>query len=339
MVEFSGKKILLIAPKFFGYEKEIAAELMKLGAQVDFLPDRPFNSPLAKAATRLSRKLLLPYMDVFFKASLKQLGGKVYDAIFVIQGEGLSKRTLKHFKLLFPDSYLVLYMWDSMQNKRSLLGNLPLYDARFTFDKIDSLTLNMKFRPLFFTSGFARGSGVTYEYDLSFVGTAHSDRYKIISKIEASSPLNVRFYKYLFLQARWLFYIKKLFLRDFRRAKISDFNFYPLSAGEVQQIFSQSMAIVDIEHPRQTGLTMRTFETLGAGKKLITTNSAVSEYDFYSPQNIFIIDRKCVAEIPAKFFSTPYQPVSAETLEKYSLSHWLIEIFSASSRMAHPSAR
>jgi hypothetical protein len=42
------KKVLYVAPVFFGYENEIKGELERQGAQVTFLLDRPFNSPFLK---------------------------------------------------------------------------------------------------------------------------------------------------------------------------------------------------------------------------------------------------------------------------------------------------
>ena len=42
-----------------------------------------------------------------------------------------------------------------------------------------------------------------------------------------------------------------------------------MARSEVLKLFSQSFSILDVEHPNQKGLTMRTFESLGLGKKLI----------------------------------------------------------------------
>jgi|GEM_PF-6099694 len=49
MNPFEGKKILFIALKFFGYEKEIEQALLRMGAQVDFYDDRPKNTFVYKA--------------------------------------------------------------------------------------------------------------------------------------------------------------------------------------------------------------------------------------------------------------------------------------------------
>ena len=42
-------------------------------------------------------------------------------------------------------------------------------------------------------------------------------------------------------------------------------------------------AVLDIEHPKQVGLTMRTFEVLASGRKLITTNRSIINHEFYDP--------------------------------------------------------
>ena len=94
----------------------------------------------------------------------------------------------------------------------------------------------------------------------------------------------------------------------------------------MQDIFLNSKIILDIEHPNQKGLTMRTFESLGAGKKLITTNATVKEMDFYNANNIVVIDRDHPA-IPMSFFKENYVKVDASTYARYSLRSWVTEIF------------
>ena len=179
----------------------------------------------------------------------------------------------------------------------------------------------MRLLPLFFAPGFEATSDV-FEYDLSFIGTAHSDRFRIISMIDKSLGSDVTRLWYLFLQAPWVFYVQKLINSAFRRARLEDFRYVPMPFATVQDIFQKSRAIVDMEHPHQTGLTMRTFEAIGAGKKLITTNAHVRNYPFYDPQNIHIIDRSRPS-VPDSFLTTPYRPLSSEHHHRFSLAGWL----------------
>jgi hypothetical protein len=323
-----GKQVLFIAPQFFGYEKEIADEMRRQGASVDFLPDRPFASPLMKAVTRLRSEWMLPLADRFFINSIEGFGRTRYDLIFVVVGEALSARVLRGLRKSFPEAFLVLYMWDAIRTKKAAQANLSFFDSVHTFDPIDAKTFDMKFRPLFFSPGFARLDSIEIKpiYQLSFVGTAHSDRYAIVSNLAAALPARTNFYRYLYLQAPWVFWAHKLGNPAYRNASKSSFRFDSLAKSEVQDIFLNSLAILDIEHPGQTGLTMRTFETIGAGKKLITTNALVKDSDFYKPENILVIDRNRAPDIPDSFLDTAYEPLADSIYQKYSLDGWLSDI-------------
>ena len=328
MHNLGGKQVLFIAPQFFGYEKEIAEEMRRRGGLVDFLPDRPFTSALMKAVTRLRREWVLPFADRFFLDSVEALGRTRYDVIFVVVGEGVSVRVLSEYRASFPGATFVLYMWDAIRTKRAAQANLPFFDAIHTFDPNDAKTFGMNFRPLFFSPGFTPATQILPQYQLSFVGTAHSDRYAIVSNVAEALPKQTNCYWYLYLQAPWVFWAHKLGNPAYRRASRSDFRFEPLSKVAVQRIFLNSLAILDIEHPGQTGLTMRTFETVGAGKKLITTNALVKESDFFKPENILLIDRDRVPKIPDSFLCTAYEPLPVAIYQKYSLAGWLDEILS-----------
>jgi hypothetical protein len=328
MQKLFGKKILFIGPQFFGYEQDIANELRRQGAEVDFLPDRPFTSPVMKAVTRFRREWILPLADRYFMDSVEAFGRGYYDLIFAVQGEGLSVKTLSILRTLFPKARLVWYLWDSLRNKKSLVPNISAFDECHTFDAADAKSYGMNFRPLFFSSGFSRDTTQYFKYHLSFIGTAHSDRFSIVSNMIASLPEQTNCYWYLYLQAPWVFWAQKLGNPAYRGASITDFRFDPLSKQEVQSVFFDSLAILDIEHPRQTGLTMRTFETMGAGKKLITTNALVKETDFYNQDNILVIERDSVPHIPDAFLRTPYIPPTDAIYQKYSLKGWLSDVVS-----------
>lgn len=133
---------------------------------------------------------------------------------------------------------------------------------------------------------------VKKEYDLSFIGTIHSDRYKIVSELrEQAQKEGFNVYVYLYIQHKVLFFYRKLFYRNFRMAKMKDFHFKSISTKDVAQIFLKSKAVLDINHPKQEGLTMRTFEVLSTGARLITTNRDILTYDFYDPALIALFDR------------------------------------------------
>jgi hypothetical protein len=204
-----------------------------------------------------------------------------------------------------------------------------VFDSAFTFDPEDAGSLEgIKFRPLFFLNEYRSlpNEGVTY--DLSFVGTAHSDRYRLVRKVKAALPNNsAKTFFFLFMPNRWICFLRRVLMPAFWGARENEFSFVPLKKKDVLSVIAGSAAVLDFQHPNQTGLTMRTIEMLGARRKIITTNASVKKYDFYRPQNIAVIDRQNPV-IDALFFSAPYADLPADLYEKYSIDGWLKEVFS-----------
>jgi hypothetical protein len=326
MTELRGKKVLLIAPRFFSYEQEIRNELQRRGAKVDFVPDRPFDSPLMKAITRFRRQWIISTADRFYQNALENLGRTSYDLILIINGQTVSSTILAELRRAFPTAKRVLYMWDSMQNRPHAVAGLTYFDQCFTFDPQCAQRYGMRFRPLFFSPAFEGCLTESFNHHVSFVGTAHTDRYAVVHAVSQILEPRFQCYWYLYLQAPWVYWTYCAINPAFRDSSISEFRFSALDKNEVRNIFFGSQAILDIEHPLQTGLTMRTFETIGAQKKLITTNRQIAEYDFFS-DNICIIDR-LKPDINPEFMEQPYRPLSPHTYQKYSLKGWMDELLS-----------
>lgn len=318
-------RILLIAPRFFGYELEIASELTRLGFEVDFLPDRPFNSPFIKAVMRFCPKLGYHSCDQFFMQQIEKLGQKEYAAIVVIQGEGITANSLTELRNTYRQAKLIFYTWDSVENKPFSKRNLSMYDRCLTFDPVDAKKYGMYFRPLFYTDGFDHPSSIEYAYDLSFIGTVHSDRYRIVYSLLEQLPSDTRTFIYFYLQARWMYDLRRFFTKTIVGAKRKEFHFVPLGKDIVQATFFGSRAIIDIEHAQQRGATMRTIEALGSSRKIVTTNATLRNYDFYNPANIQIIDRN-TPYFNQNFLRTPYQAIPEKIRDKYSLRQWVSDV-------------
>jgi hypothetical protein len=61
---------------------------------------------------------------------------------------------------------------------------------------------------------------------------------------------------------------------------------------EMLSIYSKSKSVLDINHPAQSGLTLRTLETIALKKKLVTSNENLFKYRFYRSEAFFIINEK-----------------------------------------------
>ena len=319
------RRVLLIAPRYFGYEKEIEGELRRQGALVDVLPDRPFDSAFLKAATRFRPEITARHADYFYVSELERLGRRHYDVVLIIQGECVTSHTLRLLRTTFTGARLVFYTWDSLENKPFVLANIGLYDDCLSFDPADAALHGMRPRPLFFSVGFERDIPATCTFDISFIGTIHSDRYRIVKCIADSLPANIRTFWYLYLQAPWMYEIRKVFTHTIKNASKDEFQFLPMTKAAVQDVFLTSKSVLDIEHPKQRGLTMRTIEAVGSKTKLVTTNTAVRQYDFFNESNICVIDR-ANPQMAGSFLESPYSPVSEAIYDGYRLSSWVADV-------------
>lgn len=328
VADLHGKRVLFVCPRFFGYDDAIAAELRRRGASVDVLHDRPFDSPLMKALTKRAPGLVGHAAAVHYRSALGD--STDYDLIFVINGQTLTRSFLMELRQRHTAAAFILYLWDSLANRSSIIRCMGLYDRVFSFDPNDAVHYNLIYRPLFFSGEFY-GDKENYiehagDFDISFVGTAHTDRWRIVQQIDQSCPAYMRRYWFLYLQARWVFHARRISDPGFSKARIEDFRFVTLPQAEVGRVFRRSRAILDIEHPSQHGLTMRTIEALGAGKKIITTNTSIMECDFYRSSNVMILERGARLSLDLDFFRSPIELVPSEIYQRYSIEGWMSEI-------------
>lgn len=332
MQELQGKKILLLAPKFFGYELEIKKELENLGVTVFYFDERPKNDFFTKVFIRLNlKRLIQKQVDEYFSNIIKSTELQNLDYLFLVNPETIDVKKIDKIKQMHKNIKIFTYMWDSVKNKKNSLSLVNVSDRFFTFDSNDkSIDKKIEFLPLFYIKDYENISDDknNLTYDVAFIGTVHSDRYKIIKQLEEHlKHHNLKIFSYFYSPSKILFLFQKLFKKDFRTIRWSDVSFQSLGKKDVVEIIKQSKAVVDIQHPLQSGLTMRTMEILGAKRKLLTTNQNIKDYDFFDENNIYILDRNSL-NVNVDFFNLPYNELSKYMYQKYSIIQWLRFIFS-----------
>lgn len=324
-----GKRILFFSAKAFDIPDNIVFAMQHLGAIVDYFDERPANTFLVKSLIRVNRNLLAGYIDKYYRQIIKDTAKYQYDYIFFIKGESISRNNLKLLRIVHPEAKFLIYHWDSIANNGNALKLLPLFDHAYSFDKLDCQRLGMHFLPLFYLPDYetiANGN-IVYDYDLMFVGTTHSDRYRFVNSIASQiEDFGGKCFVYFFFQSKILFYKMKLQNKTMRYVSIRNVHFDSIKKEQLLELYRRSRIIVDAQHPKQTGLTMRCFETLGAKCKLVTTNKEIEKYDFYRPENILIVDRSHPV-ITRSFFESPYMNLPDDIYIKYSLNTWIKTIF------------
>jgi len=315
-------------PSFFNYPDVIVQELASMGIECDRVNDRPSDGALVKIAVRLSDRALPRMIDRHCSYIESMLASKDYDAILIISGQSLSlhREHLERLKGAAPGAELVLYQWDSLANYPRIADLLPLFDRTFSFDPHDAEQYGMAFLPLFYHQGYkAIGDACVRDrtFDFSYVGTAHPAKHEFITKfIEKSGVDKSRCEFYEYLPSPLVFIRHRLLEPSYRGSVPSDFHFRPLSPSETEELVSRSNVVLDAPQANQSGLTIRTIECLGARRKLITTNAAVKEYDFYRPENIYVWDGG-VIDLSHPLFSSPWVEPPSDVRKSYSLRSWL----------------
>lgn len=325
-VSLTGKKIIFFGPKTFGYENAIVREMELLGAVVTFHSHLPSDHPWGKAIFRLLPKLAWRSADRYFISWLKQFGPATCDIIFVVKGEGLSPRFLQHLRKCYPNSRMVLHLWDSLVNCKHIQLKFPYFDSMSSFDPTDCKRVpQFRYRPLFFLDKYLNRDQKNTGQDVFFIGTLNGDRPQVIHRLVQSWRAASELKYWLFVRSRLELTLRKLFDKSLKQIEESHLIYKSMSAETISQHYNECSAVLDIEHPNQSGLTMRTFEVIASGKKLITTNKTIVAHDFYDPARICVIDRNNPM-IPDGFLEIPTPPLSEEFIAHHSLRGWVLDI-------------
>ncbi|MCO7472009.1 hypothetical protein NJG16_18210 [Stenotrophomonas maltophilia] len=332
----AGKRVLFIAPMFFGYEKLIKAELERQGAHVDFHPDRPGADFLTKALIRIDRRLLAKRIAKHYSDIVNAGAGTRYDHVLVIRGEAISLQIIARIRETQPSAKLTLYLWDSMHYNPNARLIKRHFDSVLSFDRVDvAENPDIGFLPLFFANEYARAAEWTggYTYDACFIGTIHTDRYRILEKLLDSLERDGRkVFVYCYYPSKILHRLRSVVDPGFRRFSSKYVNFVGLPLPKVVDYICTSRCVIDINRPDQKGLTMRTIEALGAQRKLITTNEDISSYDLYRASGVEIVDRDAPV-VNDDFMCSEEKPFDEDVRSRYSVTNWAREVLSS-----HPAA-
>lgn len=333
-VSLEGKRILFFGVSFFGYEIEMKKELERQGAIVDYYNERSVTSSLARAIIKIHPYIFYLKTKSYYNQILMKYKNQKIDYVFFWSTDMVYPGIIKKIKRVLPGSEIINYQSDSIIKKKYIVKTLKYFDRTITYDRIDYLWLKEKlscvqFRPLFFLEDYQqhKSNNNQLKYKIAFIGTIHSDRFAIIKAIEKIAlKEKYQIFMYKYLQSRFIYYFYRYTNKAFKGTKINDFDFDKISSKRIAKIYEQSFAILDMQYPRNNGLTMRTIETLAAGKKLITTNNDIKNYDFYNPNNILIIDRKNPL-IEKDFFINDFIDWDKEMMDVYTLTSWIKDIF------------
>ncbi|MBL1230741.1 oligosaccharide biosynthesis protein Alg14 [Enterococcus sp. BWB1-3] len=202
---------------------------------------------------------------------------------------------------------LILFFWNHMTEEKILLLRQTQaeqnIDDIYSFDPIEAQEFSLKHNSSFYSKQLTLPDR-ELKHDL-FFGASNNGRMDVAKTVLAIlNTLHIDSHYFIL------------------KGKGNDQEGY-LPYNDYLSLVAQSKGILEIMRSGQTGLTLRTLESLFFKKKLVTTNSKIRYYHFYNPENIFIIGKDDFDDLP-DFLNSPYQEQeSTETfLDFFSDRQW-----------------
>jgi len=324
MNDFKDKSIILAVPNHFGLPEVFKENLEYLGFKVHLVehdntkirlsPEeslihiykKTFNDNPTFKAKLVAEKKENPQLT--FLEEIEKI-----DYALVIRPDLFSENVLGEIRK--KSLFTVAYQWDGMNRFPLAEDTIKHFDAFYVFDKDDTTKYpHTKHTHNFYFDYPTKDKADTQ--DIFFVGTFMKDRIielirltDIFKKLNLTTSINV-------------IYNRERHIEKYKTNSLINFTRHGMSFEENMINSKNSRVILDFQNSLHNGISFRTFEAIGYGKKLITNNPLVKNYDFYHPNNIFVFDKQNMNEIEV-FLEKDFVELPLEIYEKYSFTYWI----------------
>lgn len=324
------KKLILGMPRTFSTYKVIIDRLEQLGYEVI---DISYDNDVFKYKNlwdrfiNLVRKIFLNDKGYKSKLRFESLGSSILNKLKHIDGKAdyclliradiYPRNVIK--EILLKSNKTIAYQWDGVDRFPAIKDLIDLFDRFYIFDKKDANLIQGNYLE---TTNFYFN---------------HLDDKKVSPKI------NTFFFVGSFIKCRWdeiqatsnlilqNLGIPKFILYTNDNTAINNNSFEgisfittPISYEDTIKLTLEHHILVDFLTKVHAGLSFRVFEAIGYRRKLITNNSDVKSYDFYHPDNIYILgeENRTISD----FIKSPYFDIDEEIISKYSFDNWIKNI-------------
>ena len=327
--DVSNKKIILIMPPDFGVYQVIEQNLHHMGfEQVTVI------SPLFRYKTKdrilnfiqksllgnreYKRELIDTYYSVEVTQALSSFAPKSIDYAIVIRPDKLDLNTIE--KIHSTAHKVVAYQWDGLARFPKVFKVINHFQRFFVFDLEDYHRYRYQYPNLLSCTNFyfdmPEESVSVNENEVLYVGVYIKDRIQsLIRVVDALSQydltLNIN-----------LFYGRKT--PPFSHPHLSFFS-KGISYAENLKTTKKAAILLDIKTVDHNGLSFRIFEAIKYQKKLITDNKSIKLYDFYHPNNFYVVENDLFEGL-SDFLESDFVPLSEDIRQKYSFSNWVKNI-------------
>lgn len=321
------KTFLLVMPDYADFSELFLKNLEKCGFQpfliTDKLPDFKYKG---------NERLLNFFRKTFLKDRnfKKELITKFKQNEFLKLANGI-QQTFDYILVIRPDQFpipfieqlrtktskLIAYQWDGIEKFPEVRNYFSLFDSFFCFEEVKDVENVKKITNFYFDfdvfhpfETFKKNTPPVFY----FVGLDWENRRNKINKfVQFAVEKNFTLH----------FYLQEFDKNENKNANIN-YSKNRITFTENLEFVKKSDVLLDFVDPRHAGLSIRFFEGMHYKKKVITDNKMVRNYDFYHPNNIFVLESN-YHDI-GEFLKIPYFEISAEIVKKYGFSSWIEKI-------------
>lgn len=200
-----------------------------------------------------------------------------------------------------PESKIILFYINKVTEK----NNPNMYDRRivtiWTGDEADSKNYKINYFDGIAYFKVCKVKKIAPVYDVFFVGKDKGRLERLLEMKKAFEDLGLKVLFHIVAARRYTLKWNPNYKK-----------FMPYE--DVLNNLGRTKAILYLVEGAQDGITIRVIESLMYKIKLITDNEKLKDYDFFNPNNIFILQDRNLKELP-EFLNGPYTDVQSKFFE------------------------
>lgn len=278
---------------------------MSARGRVDVKRAYDTKSQLLKVLRRLHLISGMPFFHIWNGAWKKELGA--YKTV-IIHASKLKAPIIQYIHSRYPDIRVILWYWNPVATSLNPDTIPDSHCEKWSFDATDCKKYNMRYNTQFFFKDIKIDSDEILQ-DVFFAGKDKGRFDKLVGYEDAFKSHDV---STLFM----------IMANSSKMKHLTDKYSPYISYNQILSHISKSKAILDVIDNRQSGLTLRPMESIFFEKKLITNHTAIEDYDFYNPNNIFILGKDNLDRLK-EFIDSPYEKLADGIVANYSFESWL----------------
>lgn len=327
------KKVLFAAPSHFGLHQMVIDNLNNAGFEVfsictdEIFTYKNLNERVINFFRKsffkdksYKKKLYYKHLSEEILEKLKPFSNNHFDYSFFIRPDVYSLDIIKRVNSISKKS--IAYQWDGLNRFPLVFERIKLFDKFYVFDKDDFDSYKNQYSNLHLTHNFYSDIKVensNKSLDVFYIGAFDKNRFGnlktmynelIKHNLDITIQLNSS---------------DKNVIKQFTNQNITFFS-QRKAYSSTQPIIKSAKILLDVKTKDHKGLSFRFFETIKYKCKMITDNVTIKQYDFYHPNNFFILHEDSLNDLE-DFINCDYYELSDEILKKYAFKNWIHQIF------------